>query len=118
MEAQHAQVDEHLGRLGPALDRWHPEARPAVTNEVADIIESLTEVLTVHLDEEEREACRWPPGTSPPRSGRSSASTVAARTRSELPLLVGAVLEGATRGGGAHRVQAAAAGPACRAPFR
>ena len=54
MEAQHEQVHEHLDRLAPALDRWEAEARPAVSDEVAGIVESLTQVLLEHLAEEER----------------------------------------------------------------
>src|SRR3712207_4581530 len=35
MEEQHERVHDALDLLGPALDRWQAEARPAVTEEVA-----------------------------------------------------------------------------------
>jgi iron-sulfur cluster repair protein YtfE (RIC family) len=97
MEAQHAEVDKYLGRLDPALTRWGAEARPAVTEEVAATLEALTEALTVHLDEEEREilplAARH---LSPKEWSELGEHGIAAMTRSELPLMFGAVLEGAT----------------------
>ena len=105
MEAQHEQVHEHLERLGPALDRWQAEARPAVTEEVAGIVESLAAVLWVHLDEEEREilplAARH---ISPEEWSQLGDHGIAAMSRSELPLLFGAVLEEATPEEAAHLV--------------
>jgi iron-sulfur cluster repair protein YtfE (RIC family) len=55
MEAQHQRVHDALEMLGPALDRWEAEARPAVTEEVAAGVEALHAALVEHLDEEERE---------------------------------------------------------------
>jgi hemerythrin-like domain-containing protein len=54
MEAQHEQVEHLTGLLGPALDRWEVEARPAVGEEVASTVDALRTVLLEHLDEEER----------------------------------------------------------------
>src|SRR5918994_6330118 len=55
MEAQHEQVERLTGLLGPALDRWEVEARPAVAEEVASTVDALRTVLLEHLEEEERE---------------------------------------------------------------
>jgi hemerythrin-like domain-containing protein len=97
MEAQHEQVDHHLGRLGPALDRWQAEARPAVTEEVASTLETLRAALLVHLDEEEREilplAARH---ISEAEWAELGDHGIAAMSPSELPILFGAVLEEAT----------------------
>lgn len=97
MEGQHEQVEHHLDRLGPALDRWQAEARPAVTEEVASTLEALATVLLVHLDEEEREilpvAARH---ISPAEWAELGDHGIAAMSRSELPILFGAVLEEAT----------------------
>jgi iron-sulfur cluster repair protein YtfE (RIC family) len=105
MEAQHEQVHDHLERLGPALDRWQAEARPAVTDEVAGIVESLAAVLWVHLDEEEREilplAARHITQQEWDELGEHG---IAQMSRSELPLLFGAVLEEATPDETAHLV--------------
>jgi iron-sulfur cluster repair protein YtfE (RIC family) len=97
MEAQHEQVHEHLDRLAPALERWVAEARPAVTDEVADIVDSLVAVLWVHLEEEEREilplAARH---ITPEEWAQLGEHGLAEMSRAELPLMVGAVLEEAT----------------------
>jgi hemerythrin-like domain-containing protein len=55
MEGQHEQVADCIERLGPALDRWQAEARPAVTEEVASTFDELRAALFIHLEEEERE---------------------------------------------------------------
>src|SRR5687768_1126493 len=55
METQHERVHDALERIGPALDRWEAEARPAVTEEVAAGFDDLRTALLEHLDEEERE---------------------------------------------------------------
>jgi iron-sulfur cluster repair protein YtfE (RIC family) len=97
MEGQHEQVEHHLAQLGPALDRWEAEARPAVTEEVAATLEALTTVLLVHLDEEEREilpiAARH---ITPAEWAELGDHGLAAMSRSELPILAGMVLEEAT----------------------
>lgn len=54
MEAQHARVEAAIEHLGPALDRWEAEARPAVSEEVASGLEQLGAALLEHLDDEER----------------------------------------------------------------
>jgi hemerythrin-like domain-containing protein len=105
MEAQHESVAAHLERLAPALDRWRAEARPAVTDEVAGIVEALTEVLWVHLDEEEREilplAARH---ISPAEWAELGQHGLAKMRRSDMPVLFGAVLEEATPQERAHMV--------------
>src|SRR3712207_152261 len=55
MEAQHERVHDALEALGPALDRWEAEARPAVSVEVAAGFDALRAALVEHLDDEERE---------------------------------------------------------------
>ncbi len=94
MEAQHEQVDLLLGRLGPALDRWEVEARPAVAEEVAATLDALRAVLVVHLEEEEREilplAQRHVTQAEWSRLGEHGKGEMALR---DLPLLFGALLE-------------------------
>ena len=94
MEAQHEQVDLLLGRLGPALDRWEVEARPAVGEEVAGTVDALRTVLLVHLDEEEREilplAERHVTQAEWSRLGEHGKGQVALR---DMVLLFGSLLE-------------------------
>ncbi|MGY1821738.1 hemerythrin domain-containing protein [Geodermatophilus sp. SYSU D00079] len=97
MEAQHEQVERHTGRLTVALTRWEAEARPAVTEEVAATLDALRTALLEHLDEEEREilplAARH---VSPEEWDQLGQHGIAAMSRSQLPLVFGAVLEEAT----------------------
>src|SRR5215204_1512219 len=68
MEEQHERVHAALDALGPALDRWEAEARPAVSEEVAAGFDALCVALLEHLDEEERPAHplrRIPRGSDP-----------------------------------------------------
>ena len=94
MEAQHEQVEHLTGLLGPALDRWAAEARPAVGEEVASTLEGLAAVLLEHLDEEEREilplAQRHVTQEEWSQLGEHGKGQVALR---DLPLLFGSVLE-------------------------
>lgn len=103
MEAQHVQVDACLTRLGPALDRWQAEARPAVTEEVAGTVEALNEGLWAHLEEEERHilplAARH---ITPQEWAELGDHGMAAISPSELPILAGVVLEEATPQEAAH----------------
>ncbi|MGY2128547.1 hemerythrin domain-containing protein [Blastococcus sp. SYSU DS0617] len=55
MEEQHQRVHDALEDLGPALDRWEAEARPAVSEEVASGFDALRTALIEHLDDEERD---------------------------------------------------------------
>src|SRR3712207_1614667 len=97
MEAQHERVHDALQLLGPALDRWEAEARPAVTEEVAAGFDALRTALLEHLDEEEREilplAARYITPEEWARLGRHGAEEMAFR---HLPILFGAVAEEAT----------------------
>jgi iron-sulfur cluster repair protein YtfE (RIC family) len=97
MEAQHERVEHHTERLTAALTRWEAEARPAVTEEVAATFDALRTALLEHLDEEEREilplAARH---VSPEEWDELGQHGIAAMTRSQLPLMFGAVLEEAT----------------------
>jgi hypothetical protein len=97
MEAQHERVEQHTERLTAALNRWEAEARPAVTEEVAATFDALRTALLEHLDEEEREilplAARH---VSPEEWDELGQHGIAAMTRSQLPLMFGAVLEEAT----------------------
>jgi hemerythrin-like domain-containing protein len=97
MEAQHLQVDHQLARLGPALSRWEVEARAAVGEEVASLLDAARTVLLEHLDEEEREVLPLAARhiTQAEWSGLGEHGMAAIRFR-ELPLLFGAVLEDAT----------------------
>ena len=94
MEAQHSAVDGYIQQLGPALDRWEAEARPAVAEEVASTFEALRAALVEHLDEEEREilplAARHVSQAEWSQLGQAG---VAKMTRQQLPLFFGAALE-------------------------
>jgi hypothetical protein len=94
MEAQHEQVEDLTGRLGPALDRWEVEARPAVGEEVASLVEALRAVLVEHLAEEEREilplAQRHVTQAEWSQLGEHGKGQMALR---DLPLLFGSLLE-------------------------
>ncbi|MGY1664305.1 hemerythrin domain-containing protein [Geodermatophilus sp. SYSU D00696] len=94
MEAQHEQVEHLIERLGPALDRWEVEARPAVAEEVAGSIDALREVLLVHLAEEEREilplAERHVTQAEWARLGEHGQEVMA---KKDLPILFGALVE-------------------------
>jgi hemerythrin-like domain-containing protein len=94
MEAQHEQVEHLLELLGPALDRWEAEARPAVAEEVAGTVDALRTVLLQHLDEEEREilplAERHVTQAEWSLLGEHGKGRMAIR---DLPLLFGALLE-------------------------
>ncbi|MGY1708873.1 hemerythrin domain-containing protein [Geodermatophilus sp. SYSU D00758] len=94
MEAQHGRVEQALGRLGPALDRWEAEARPAVTAEVAGGLDALADALVEHLDEEEREilplAARH---VTPEEWAQLGEHGISGMSRSQLPIMSGMVLE-------------------------
>ncbi|MGY1694259.1 hemerythrin domain-containing protein [Geodermatophilus sp. SYSU D00814] len=94
MEAQHEQVEHLTEQLGPALDRWEVEARPAVAEEVAGTLDALRAVLLEHLAEEEREilplAERHVTQEEWARLGQHGEGTMATK---DLPILFGALLE-------------------------
>jgi hemerythrin-like domain-containing protein len=97
MEAQHERVEQHTERLTAALNRWEAEARPAVTEEVAATFDALRTALLEHLDEEEREILPLTARhVSPEEWDELGQHGIAAMTRSQLPLMFGAVLEEAT----------------------
>ena len=97
MEEQHERVHDALEAIGPALDRWEAEARPAVTEEVAAGFDALRIALLEHLDEEERHilplAARHVTQAEWNQLGEHGASTV---KLSQLPILFGSVAEEAT----------------------
>ena len=97
MEAQHERVHAALEQLGPALDRWEAEARPAVSEEVAAGFDALRTALLEHLDDEEREilplAARHITQAEWNELGEHG---VAETPKKQLPILFGAVAEEAT----------------------
>ena len=97
MEEQHERVHAALDALGPALDRWEAEARPAVSEEVAAGFDALRVALLEHLDEEEREilpmaACHITQAEWDDLGEHGLRET----RKKDLPILFGAVLEEAT----------------------
>ena len=98
MEAQHERVHAALEQLGPALDRWEAEARPAVTEEVAAGFDALRTALVEHLDEEEREilplAARHVTQREWDEIGEHGVKDM---QKKDLPIMFGAVAEEATR---------------------
>jgi DUF438 domain-containing protein len=97
MAAQHERVEHYTERLTAALDRWEAEARPAVTEEVASTFDALREALFEHLEEEERQilplAARHVSQEEWDQIGEHGIATM---SKSELPIMFGAVLEEAT----------------------
>jgi hemerythrin-like domain-containing protein len=97
MEAQHERVHDAIERIGPALDRWEAEARPAVSEEVASAFEALHGALVEHLDEEEREilplAARHLSQQEWDEVGEHGVEDM---RKKDLPIMFGAVAEEAT----------------------
>ena len=97
MEAQHHTVEELVDRLGPAIDRWVAEARPAVSEEVASTFDRLGTALIEHLDDEENHilpiAARTITQQEWDELGEHGTSQM---TPSQLPIMFGMVLEDAT----------------------
>ena len=97
MEAQHSRVEQAVERLGPALDRWEAEARPAVTEEVAAGFDTLRAALLEYLDEEEREilplAARHVSQAEWSQLGEHGVKDM---RPTDLPMMFGAVVEEAT----------------------
>jgi hemerythrin-like domain-containing protein len=97
MEEQHERAHVALDALGPALDRWRAEARPAVTEEVAAGFDALRTALVEHLDEEEREilplAARHLTQAEWNEMGEHGAQQMSMK---ELPIMFGAVVEETT----------------------
>lgn len=97
MEAQHEQVESLITQIEPALARWEIEARPAVAQEVASLVDRLGSALLEHLDEEERAilplAARH---LSQDEWNALGQAGVAKMTRAQLPIMFGMVMEDAT----------------------
>ena len=97
MEAQHHTVEELVERLGPAIDRWVAEARPAVSEEVASTVDRLGDALLEHLDDEENHilpiAARTITQQEWDELGEHGTSQM---SPSQLPIMFGMVLEDAT----------------------
>lgn len=97
MQAQHADVDEGLGRLETVLARWETEARPAVAREAAGVMNQLRQIVVEHLDEEEKQILPVAEASITPQEWASVGKAgVAKMTRAELPLMFGALLEDAS----------------------
>lgn len=97
MEGQHHRVEELVKLLGPAVDRWTAEARPAVSEEVAGLFDELRTVLLEHLDDEEAHilpiAARC---ITQPEWDELGEHGLSQLPKSELPIAVGMLLEDAT----------------------
>jgi hemerythrin-like domain-containing protein len=98
MEAEHAAIDELIERLATVLGRWEAEARPAVGEEVAGLVERLGGLVIEHLDIEERSIIPLAAATITPQEwALVGKAGVAKMTRAELPLMFGAVMEDASQ---------------------
>lgn len=97
MQHQHAAVDSLLELLGPGIARWEAEARPAVGREVAALFDQLRRGVVEHLDDEEQTILPIAERAITPEewAGVGEAG-VAKMSRSELPLMFGAVMEDAS----------------------
>lgn len=103
MQTQHHTVETLVDGLGPALDRWEVEARPAVATEVADLLDALRVALVEHLDEEEAEilplAARHVSPAEWAAVGEHGASQIPTAL---LPVMFGMLLEDSTPDERAH----------------
>jgi len=97
MEGQHHRVEECIARLSEALTRWEDEARPAVSDEVADGFDELRVALLEHLDDEERYILPLAERHITPQEWAGLGEHGMAKVKkAELPILFGAILEEAT----------------------
>ncbi|CCK24536.1 hypothetical protein BN159_0157 [Streptomyces davaonensis JCM 4913] len=55
MQAQHRALDEGIAAVHRLMDRWQPDARPEVRDELAEALRQHHLQLCSHFDEEERE---------------------------------------------------------------
>lgn len=97
LQTQHGNVEARLDAVARLLARWEAEARPAVAEETADAFDDLHVLVVEHLDDEERTilpiAARTVTQDEWSAIGQAG---VAKMTRSQLPLMFGAVMEEAT----------------------
>ncbi|MGY1620237.1 hemerythrin domain-containing protein [Geodermatophilus sp. SYSU D00691] len=97
MEAQHENVHSLIENLETAMTRWEAEARPAVTEEVAETFDELKTALFEHLGEEEQHvlpiAARAFTQSEWDNLGESG---FAKMPKSELPTMFWMVVEDAT----------------------
>ena len=97
METQHERVDSAVEKLGPAIDRWEVEARPAVTEEVASGFDELRAALLEHLEEEEQNilplAARHMTQEEWAQLGEAGVKKM---KKAQIPIMFGAVMEEAT----------------------
>ncbi len=97
VHVQHAGVEKRLSRIGSLLKRWEAEARPAVAEEASDAFAELHTLVVEHLDDEEETILPIAARTLTQEEWTSIGQAgVAKMTRSELPLMFGAVLEDAS----------------------
>ncbi len=97
MEAQHHRVEELTAQLAEVLPRWEAEARPAVGEELAATFDALRVALLEHLDDEERHILPLAERHITPQEWAGLGEHGMAKTKkSELPILLGSILEEAT----------------------
>jgi hemerythrin-like domain-containing protein len=97
MQIQHGAVDRLVDQVVIVLDRWEAEARPAVADELADVLDELRACVVVHLDEEEATILPLAARTVTAEEWAAiGAAGVAKMTRSQRPLMLGAVIEDAS----------------------
>jgi len=97
MQAQHSEIEALLPQLTTALQRWEAEARPAVANEAAGLVDRLHELAVEHLDDEEREILPVAAlAITPEEWAAVGKAGVAKMSRTELPIMFGCLMEDAT----------------------
>jgi hypothetical protein len=97
MQAQHAAVDEVIQRLTTALQRWEAEARPAVANEAAGLVDRLGGLAIEHLDDEEQTILPIASLVITPEEWAAVGKAgVAKMSRAELPIMFGCLMEDAS----------------------
>jgi hemerythrin-like domain-containing protein len=97
MQAQHHGIEDHLERVGHLLPAWAAAPTRARSAELADVLDRFATDLAEHLDLEEREilplCLRYVTVAEWDSLGQHGMDTM---TRSQLPLLFGAILEECT----------------------
>lgn len=97
MQAQHHGIEDHLERVGHLLPAWEAAPTRARCTELADVLDRFATDLAEHLDLEEREilplCLRYVTVAEWDSLGQHGMDTM---TRSQLPLLFGAILEDCT----------------------
>jgi hemerythrin-like domain-containing protein len=94
MQAQHRELDEGIAVVQGLMDRWQPEVRPEVRDELVEALRKHHQQLCSHLDEEEREVMPLVALHVTEQQWRAVGERGLAETpRNRLMIALGAILE-------------------------